>query len=407
MPPTTSREPLAVGVARAALARDARSALRLLEDRALGGNWLSGIVSCAHGSITAVGSSRRGASGGERHAASTSSRGGLRGAEVGGDRPPRPETRPRSSASTGSRRRSWPQRPHARRELVREARSAARAAQLGRARASPRAACAGLATAACRLPSLWANAPAATWKSVTSDLSCRGRGRAPRRWRRRADVARQVAPVLAAHRVGDDRRVAVGGSQYGIERLKPRAPAPSRRLAVLAQEHLEVVARVGLQRGQHLVELHRGRGLLNGDRGAVLEFAGGRRARRQVDEEVALEEDARADLGRRVGVHGPARVLDPHRHERALAAAVALDGGDLADLDAGDPHRRAGAQVVRALERRLDLVVRLERDRLRPAEVDDDGDHAQRDDPDERVRAPLMGAPTSGGRGRARSPARR
>ena len=80
------------------------------------------------------------------------------------------------------------------------------------------------------------------------------------------------------------------------------APVPSPR-AVLCRS----VARVALQRGQHLVELHRRRRLGDRDRVAVVDGRRRRRARRDVDEEVALEEDARADLQRRrpCGSAGP------------------------------------------------------------------------------------------------------
>jgi hypothetical protein len=64
---------------------------------------------------------------------------------------------------------------------------------------------------------------------------------------------------------------------------------------------------------------------------------GRRRAGRHLDEVVALEEDARTDLHRRVALDRQALVLELHRHERAgLALAEALDLLDLADVDAGD-----------------------------------------------------------------------
>jgi len=55
------------------------------------------------------------------------------------------------------------------------------------------------------------------------------------------------------------------------------------------------VAGVGLQRGQDLVQLHRRAGVLDLDRVAVAELGRARRARVDVDEEVALEEDPGTD----------------------------------------------------------------------------------------------------------------
>ena len=67
---------------------------------------------------------------------------------------------------------------------------------------------------------------------------------------------------------------------------------------------------------------------------------------REVDEEVALEEDARADLGGRVLVERQAVLVDLHHHERLVGALLRLDRLDLADLDAGDPHGRVDAQAL-------------------------------------------------------------
>jgi hypothetical protein len=59
------------------------------------------------------------------------------------------------------------------------------------------------------------------------------------------------------------------------------------------------------------------------------------RAGFEVHEEVALEEDARADLRARVLVNRAARLADAHRHRHGqLAGGGALDLHHLADLDA-------------------------------------------------------------------------
>ena len=58
-----------------------------------------------------------------------------------------------------------------------------------------------------------------------------------------------------------------------------------------------------------------------------------------VEEEVALEEDARADLDAGVAVDRQRLVLELHRHrDRGRVAAHRLDLRDLADVHAGDPH---------------------------------------------------------------------
>src|SRR5205807_4899809 len=82
--------------------------------------------------------------------------------------------------------------------------------------------------------------------------------------------------------------------------------------------------------------------------------------------------------GRGVAVDGQALVVDPHRDHRGLLTLVQeADVGDLAHVDAGDAHERALLDVVDGVERRLDRVVVLERDRLGEPEVD--GDHADHD----------------------------
>ena len=71
----------------------------------------------------------------------------------------------------------------------------------------------------------------------------------------------------------------------------------------------------------------------------ILNRTRGRRPGLDLDEVVALEEDARAHLHRRVAVDRQAGLLDRHHDDGGVRALVRLDGLDLADLDAGDPHR--------------------------------------------------------------------
>jgi hypothetical protein len=155
------------------------------------------------------------------------------------------------------------------------------------------------------------------------------------------------------------------------------------------------------QRAEHLRELHRAGGPVDRDRVAVVHLVAGRRAGRQVDEEVALQEDARPDLRGRVGVDRPAPVADGERdRRRQRAGARVLDLLDLADLDAGDPHRRAGVHAARVADGHLDRVrVVHERDVLAEAEERHDGDDRQDDGADgERAAAaaPHHGITTGG-----------
>ena len=98
-----------------------------------------------------------------------------------------------------------------------------------------------------------------------------------------------------------------------VARRRPRVGlliSPSPRPFSRSCKRLAVV---GLQRGQDFVELHRRRRLRDRDRVAVADLLATRRAGRQIHEEVALEEDARADLGRRVVVDRQALLVHLHR----------------------------------------------------------------------------------------------
>jgi hypothetical protein len=213
--------------------------------------------------------------------------------------------------------------------------------------------------------------------------------------RQPAHRPRQVVRPGAEERA-EDLGVLLQGPRAGLERLVERLAAAHaahrrvldgvlrrrrlgvERLAEALQRLLERRARVGLQRGQHLVELDRRRGLRHRDQPAVVELAGAGRARLEVDVEVALEEQPRPDLHRRVAVDRLAVVVDAQRDDREVGLLVAPDLDDLADVDARDAHRRLRAQQVGVLDDGLDLEVVAERDRLGEAEVDDDRGQDQR-----------------------------
>src|SRR5439155_18477063 len=149
------------------------------------------------------------------------------------------------------------------------------------------------------------------------------------------------------------------------------------RVPIFNQEGLQVRARVAVQSVEHLVELHRIRGLRDRDRVARGHRPGGRAAGLQFDEPVAFEEDARADLERRVGVDRQALRFDFHRHDAGVA--LTLDGTHLADVDAGDPHGGLRVDVLCTGEHALQLVAVFERDALGEAEVHDDDQHQDHD----------------------------
>src|SRR5439155_10372417 len=85
------------------------------------------------------------------------------------------------------------------------------------------------------------------------------------------DHAGQVLPPLR-EQPRDLREVAVGGLE-ALERLAQvrRVALLAERLAARVDEDLEVRARVAVEGGQHLVEVHVRRGVLDRDRAAVLE----------------------------------------------------------------------------------------------------------------------------------------
>ena len=179
-------------------------------------------------------------------------------------------------------------------------------------------------------------------------------------------VVQRLAGALAA-------RAGIGVGVLRLGGLVVQAgPQPVQRLA-------QAGARVALQRAQHLVELHRRRRLGDGDGVAVVDGRRRGRAGRDVDEEVALQEDPRADLEGGVLVDRQALPGHVHRHHGRIGAGLALDLDDLADVHARDAHRGVLADRVRGLEDRLDPEAVGERHVLGEAEEDadahDDEDH--------------------------------
>ena len=86
--------------------------------------------------------------------------------------------------------------------------------------------------------------------------------------------------------------------------------------AELVEQDLEVRADVPLERREDLVDLDRDRGLADGERVAVLRLWSAGRARLEIDEQVALKEEPRAQLHRRVLVEWQRRLLQLHGHDR-------------------------------------------------------------------------------------------
>ena len=190
-----------------------------------------------------------------------------------------------------------------------------------------------------------------------------------------------VVGVLAERGLAGDRPVAVGLLPVLRRLAEARGALAVERLRVLVEEGLEVLAGVGLERRQHLAEVDRRGRLRGGDRVVVvLQLGRRRRAGTEVDEGVALEEDARADLERRVAVDRQALVGDLHLDEAALAALERLDLRHLADVDAGDAHGRARLDVAGVLEGRREREGVGERVALREAEPAPDRDDGDRDE---------------------------
>ena len=190
--------------------------------------------------------------------------------------------------------------------------------------------------------------------------------------------------------MSDDRGVLVGRQPLG-DRGVVRGATLLDGDPVLREQQLEVVPRITLQRAQHLVDLHRLGPLRDRERVAVTHRRRGGGPRLDVDEEVALQEDPRANRERGVRVQRQADVIDLHRDVGHLALLLGPGGqlaalhrgdvGDHADVDAGDPDERLRPETVRVREQRVNGELARERVReLRVREVGDehDGDRAER-----------------------------
>ena len=94
------------------------------------------------------------------------------------------------------------------------------------------------------------------------------------------------------------------------------------RRAEPGERPLQALARRRLERREDLVDLDRRRRLGDRDRAAVGELRRARAARIEVEEEVALEEEARADLDRRVLVDRLALVVDGEGDLDGVALAL-------------------------------------------------------------------------------------
>ena len=152
------------------------------------------------------------------------------------------------------------------------------------------------------------------------------------------------------------------------------------RVAVAHEQLLEVLARARVEGPEDLVDLDRRRGLRGGDREAVIRHLGLWRPRTQVEEQVALEEDARPHLHLRVLVDREGVLVELHRHDdRGGAVAGRLDPRDLPDVHAGDAHNLVALDRRRVREGRLELEGRAEGQVLREGEPGRDHDQDQRD----------------------------
>jgi hypothetical protein len=159
--------------------------------------------------------------------------------------------------------------------------------------------------------------------------------------------------VPAPHRelLVDAARVA-GGGLDPPDRLGQLATVAAQPLRPVAEQQAQVVARIGVERREDLVEVHVGERLRGRDALALGELACRRRARRELGHHV-LEAALGPHEDRGVAVDRRVVALDLHAHDRL--AVLELDARDLADLDAGDVDRLALARRDRLRGRELGL----------------------------------------------------
>ena len=124
-----------------------------------------------------------------------------------------------------------------------------------------------------------------------------------------------------------------GGRLEAPDGLRQRAAVAPQPLGAVAEQQLQVVARVGVERGEDLVEVHVRQRLRRRDPLALGQLPGLRGARRQLRRHV-LEPGLRPQQDRGVAVDRRVLALDLHPDDGP--AALEVDARDLADLDAGD-----------------------------------------------------------------------
>ncbi len=153
-------------------------------------------------------------------------------------------------------------------------------------------------------------------------------------------------------------------------------------IPVAGEGSLEARPGVLLQRGEDLIDLHRGGGLRHRDGGPARQVRSARASGLHVEEEVALQKQPRPDDDR--GVPVDRQPLVGHREGHVRLVAVGLDRGHLAHVHPGDADGRRWLQRGRVFERRVQLVALAgERDVLRERQVKAgrEQDHQEKPDP--------------------------
>ena len=175
--------------------------------------------------------------------------------------------------------------------------------------------------------------------------------------------AGKVVPLSPEQGLVDDRGVSqcVGGVlQRVVQRLSAgqprhagilagvlrRAAGRVERPAESLKQRLQVRSRIRRERSENAIELNRPRRIGGGEGRTRGEDRRTRRSGVQIDVEVALEKQARANLRRRVSVDWQPAVLDVHRDDRSGGGlGKAVDRDDLPHIDAGDPDRGRNVEV--------------------------------------------------------------